>query len=88
MVCFLSNHLVLGKGWEEVPRGSLETSLLSAASVTALGCFHVGPAPEGSGKWRHSRPNGEREPRLPGKAQAGAASTHSRTFSGPPSLQL
>lgn len=88
MVCFLSNHLVLGKGWEEVSRGSLETSLLSSASITALGCFHVGPASEGSGKWCHSRRNGEREPRLPGKAQAGVASTHSGIFSGPPSLQL
>jgi len=88
VVCFLSNHLVLGKGWEEVSRGSLETSLLSSASITALGCFHVGPASEGSGKWCHSRRNGEREPRLPGKAQAGVASTHSGIFSGPPSLQL
>ena len=49
MVCFLSNHLVLGKGWEEVSRGSLESSLLSSASIIALGCFHVGPASEGSG---------------------------------------
>lgn len=88
MVCFLSNHLVLGKGWEEVSRGCLETSLLSSASIIALGCFHVGPAPEGSGKWCHSRCNSEREPRLPGKAQAGVASTYSGTFSGPPSLQL
>ena len=88
MVCFLSNHLVLGKWWEEVSRGSMETSLLSSASITALGCFHVGPASEGSGKWCHSRRNGEREPRLPGKAQAGVASTHSGIFSGPPSLQL
>ena len=82
MVCFLSNHLVLGIGWEEVSRGSLESSLPGSASVIAWGCFHVGPTSEGSGQWCHIRCNGEREPRVPGEAQAGAASTHSGTLPG------
>ena len=73
---------------EKVSRGSLETGLPSFASVIAVGCFHLGPASEGSGRCCGSGYNGERQPHPAGKAQAGAVDTHAGTLSGPQSPQL